>query len=100
MKLFKAAGCLNAVSQNKSKISFCTLRGKVEFVYRVVTKCLDHQGKWLVEFGPWLPACQDAEAWVEQLQRLGYIATIDTMKGSISGVSDDQDFMSALSSMA
>lgn len=69
-------------------------------MYRVVTKCLDHRGKWLVEYGPWLPDYHDAEAWVEQLQRLGYIATIDAMKGSISGASDDQDFMNALSSMA
>lgn len=69
-------------------------------MYRVVTKCLDHQGKWLVESGPWLPAYPDAESWVEQLQRLGYIATIETMKGDISAVSDDQEFMNALSSMA
>jgi len=69
-------------------------------VYRVVTKCLDHRGKWVKEAGPWLASSEDAEHWSGLFRSLGYLSEVEVMRGHISGMTEDDDFRNALSSMA
>lgn len=67
-------------------------------MHRVVSKCLDHHGRWLVEAGPWLATHAEAEHWAALLRGLGYIASIDTIHHPLG--EGDQDFHNALASMA
>lgn len=67
-------------------------------MHRVVSKCLDHRGRWLIEAGPWLASYSAAEDWAEQLRRMGYIARIDSMAQPLGD--DDFDLHDALASMA
>lgn len=67
-------------------------------MYRVVSKCLDHRGRWLIEAGPWLASYDAAADWAEQLRRMGYIARVDSMAQPLA--SDDFDLHDALANMA
>lgn len=67
-------------------------------MHRVVSKCLDHRGRWVVEAGPWLVSYQEAEAWADELRRMGYIAQVEGMRGSLDG--DGFDLQDALANMA
>lgn len=69
-------------------------------VHRVVTKCLDHRGQWIVEAGPWLVSHDDAENWASQLREMGYQAKVDSINGGIAGGGDNFDLQNALASMA
>ena len=69
-------------------------------LHRVVTKCLDHRGKWVVEAGPWLISNDDAEHWASQLRQLGYQAKVVSIGGGIAGGGDNFDLQNALASMA
>ncbi len=72
-------------------------------MYRVVTKSIDHRGRWIREVGPWLDSPDDAENWADLLRHMGYISEVEAMRGHISGSAiggDDKELHDALSSMA
>lgn len=52
--------------------------------YRVVIRRIDHRGKRVVEFGPWLSR-YEAEEWAELLRALGYHVDVEGMQGRVIG---------------
>jgi len=69
-------------------------------VHRVVSRWLDHRGKWIVDTGPWLSSSEDAERWAEQLRGLGYQAKVESIGSQVQGAGGDFDLKDALASMA
>jgi len=69
-------------------------------VHRVVSRWLDHRGKWVVDTGPWLGSHEDAELWAGQLRALGYLARVESIASQVQGGGADFDLQGALAGMA
>ncbi|GBG03675.1 hypothetical protein AZSI13_30020 [Azospira sp. I13] len=65
-------------------------------MHRVVTKCLDHRGKWMVDAGPWLASQDDAADWAERFRRVGYQVSIETMANHIQAGGENLGLQDAL----
>jgi hypothetical protein len=76
------------------------LNGKVWAVHRVVTKWMDHHGKWITEVGPWLSSYGTAEDWADNFRRMGYRVTLQSISGDNPGGMGDFDLNDALANMA
>lgn len=57
---------------------------QVSVVYRVVIKRRDHRDRWIVEHGPWLSQESDADDWARIFQKLGYVVSVENMRGELS----------------
>jgi len=69
-------------------------------VHRVVSRWLDHRGKWVVDTGPWLASQEDAERWAGHLRGLGYQAKVESIGSQVHGAGADFELKNALASMA
>jgi len=70
-------------------------------MYRVVSTCIDHQGRYVTESGPWFSDARQARYWADLLRQSGYKVHIESQDGRLpEQQAGDAQLLEALSSMA
>ncbi|MCX8145511.1 MAG: hypothetical protein N3C59_04165 [Azovibrio sp.] len=70
-------------------------------MYRVVSTCIDHRGRYVTEPGPWFDDIEQARYWAGLLRQSGYKVRIESQDGRLPETAGgDTQLLEALSSMA